>query len=128
MTHKRIWLGLAIMVFVQIGAGALLSAIGVELPGQGTGNSVLVAFAGAFAGGVFARRQFLLPALAVWLVIWAAITYILYSIAAPTGQGSVLSILQYNLVAIALSAVATAIGAILGQMLAASRSQHAAAT
>ena len=129
MTKTKILLGLGVMAIIQIGANELMSALAASQVLHATAQSIVIAFTGALAGGWVARRGFLLPALMLLVVIWAAMTYILYSIAAPTGQASVLSILQYNWVAIVVSGVATGLGAVVGQKLAGIPSRkNAAAT
>jgi hypothetical protein len=58
-------------------------------------------------------------------VEWLLVVYLLYFIAAPTGQASFLAIAQINVLSIVLSALAVAIGALVGQALA-KRAQHSA--
>ena len=128
MTKGRMLLGLVTMTRIQIGAGELLPSVyGGRLSPEFVKSAVavqavLTAGIAAFAGGWVARRRFLLPSLALWLALWPATVDILYSIAAPTGQSSLSSVLGYNAIAIALSGVATALGAVLGQRVAAVRS------
>lgn len=117
MLNKKLWLGLATLVAVQIVMSNLADSIGADDLSYITLRSVLIAFIAAFAGGTVARRGFVLPALGVWLAIWAATTYVLYQIAEPFGQDPFASILQHNWVAFLLSGAATTVGAFLGQVL-----------
>lgn len=127
MLRIRIWTALAVMALVHIGSSELLNALGVELPGQTTTQSVLVSFAAAFAGGAYAQRHFVLPALSMWAALWVAIVYMLHVMAGPNGESCLLQTLQLNLVAIILSAFATIAGASLGRMSSSSRPTHMAA-
>ena len=128
MSHKKLWLGLAAMIVVQIILSNLFIAVSADQLGFATLQQVLAALLAAFAGGTVARKGFVLPALGVWLIVWVAITYILYRIAEPTIQDTLASIFQHNWVAFLLSGVATGIGALLGQAFVAGRASHAAAT
>ena len=124
MTPKKIWLGLAISVAFGLVAGEILSLGNVSL--SPVIQSVALGFVATALGAFVARRGFLLPALGLWLLGWLGSIYMLYLIAAPTGQASVPAILQYNLLSILFSAVAVSAGALFGQFLA-RRAEHAVA-
>ncbi|MGY1424149.1 hypothetical protein [Lysobacter sp. A289] len=128
MFRRKLWLGLATLVAVQIVMSNLADAIGADDLSYITSRSVLIAFTAAFAGGIVARKGFVVPALGMWLIIWAAIAYVLYQIAEPFGQAPFASILQHNWVAFLLSGAATAVGAFLGQALAVRLYRRPAAT
>lgn len=84
-------------------------------------QSVLQLFLGALAGAWLARGRFVIPALIVWALLWASVTWVLHGIAAPVGQGAVAAILQYNWLAIVLSGAGAVAGALCGQVLAQTR-------
>lgn len=139
MTIKRLLLGLVVMVLIQSGVDYLLSSVNLlslmtGSPGEPGAVQLTVAlqaaisaFIGAFAGGWVARRGFVLPAVLLWLAFWSVGVYLLYRIAAPAGQSSVLGIIQFNLVAMILSGAATALGAVLGQSTSGRRAMRPAA-
>lgn len=116
MNTKGVLLGLAAVAVFGLVAGGLISladfTVNPEL------KSVVLGFFGAAIGAFIARRDFVLPALGLWLVGWVLVAYLLYSIAAPTGHASFLAIAQINFLSIVLSTLAVAIGALLGQFLA----------
>ena len=128
MTNQRILLGLAVMIVIQISAEKLMGVLGTTQSLYGTVPSVLAALVAAFAGGWIAQRRFLIPALLVWAVLWGVVVYLLYRIAVPVDPAAPASILQHNIMAIASSGAATAIGALLGQMLGGRRAPLVAAT
>ena len=128
MSHKRLWLGFASLIVTHIALSNIATAIGAQSITAITIQSIVVFFFAAIAGGFVARQRFVLVALAAWLVLWAAIGYMLYLIAAPTGHASISSIVQHNWVAVLLSGVATILGVHLGQAWANSRVRQAAAT
>jgi len=128
MSHKRLWLGLAAMIAVQMVVSNLFMTISPDQIRFIAPQSVLAAFLAALAGGAIARKGFVLPAMGVWLVVWAAITYVLYRIAEPMMQDLMASIIRNNWLAFVLSGVATGIGALLGQWLTAGRARRVAAT
>jgi hypothetical protein len=128
MFRKKLWLGLATLILVQIVLSNIADAIGADELRYITVRAVSITFIAAVAGGVIAHKAFVLPALGVWLVMWVATTYILYQIAEPFGQDPFASIIQHNWVAFLLSGAASAIGAFLGQAIAVSRARRVAAT
>src|SRR5690606_7343732 len=91
-------------------------------------RSVLIALLAAFAGGLVARNGIVLPAIAIWLLLWGVTIYFLYMIAAPVDPAPLPSIAQHNWIAFLGSGVATIIGAMLGQKLATQRARRVAAT
>lgn len=117
MNTKRVFLGLAAAAAFGLVAAELISlaslSIGPVL------QSVVLSLFGTAVGGFIARKGFVLPALGLWFVEWLAVFYVLYRVAAGTGQASVMTIAQLNLLNVVLSAVAVALGALLGQALAA---------
>ncbi|MGN6656881.1 MAG: hypothetical protein ACTHJ9_16255 [Rhodanobacter sp.] len=121
MNMKRILLGLAATVAFGLVAGELISLAGFVV--NPVLKSIALSFLATTIGAYIARRRFVLPALSLWLVVWLLVVYIVYSIAEPTGQASFLAITQINLLSIVLSAIAVAIGALVGQALA-RRAQH----
>lgn len=116
MNTKRILLGLATAAVFGTVAGELISLANFTV--NSVLQSVVLGFLATAIGGFIARRGFVLPALGLWLVEWLLAVYVLYFIAAPTGQASFLAIAQINLLSIVLSALAVATGALLGQSLA----------
>lgn len=126
MSRRKTALGILAMFIVQVVA-ALLPDLGASVA-WGVAQSALVFFVAAVVGAWVAGHRFLLPAMAVWLLICIAIVYLLYRIAAPAGPVSIVDMLQYNWVALLLSGAATAIGALLGQAIAVSRARRVAAT
>jgi hypothetical protein len=125
MSRKRTTLAILAMLLVQWSADALVTltdyAHGITL------EAAVCSFVAALAGGFVARRGFLVPAIMVWTVIWAASIYVLYSIASGAGSASVLEILKYNAVTLPVSAASVLAGVLLGQKLG-SRPRVAAAT
>ena len=128
MSHKRIWLGLASLILAHIILSMITQAILPESTASITAQSIVVQFLAAIVGGFVARERFILVAMGVWAALWAAVLYTLYLIAVPTGQASILSIIQHNVVTLLLSGAATVVGVHLGQALATLREKHAAAT
>lgn len=116
MNATRILLGLAAAAAFGLAAGQLAPL--TDMTGSATMQSVFLCFAGTAIGGFIARRGFVLPALGLWLVEWIVVAWFLLRIAAPTGQASLPAILQLNLPAIVLSAIAVVLGALNGQALA----------
>jgi hypothetical protein len=116
MDTKRILLGLAVAAVSGLVAGELISLANFTF--NPLLKSVVLGFLATTIGAFIARRGFILPALGLWFVGWLLVVYLLYFIAAPTGQASFLVIAQINLLSIVLSALGVAIGALLGQSLA----------
>ena len=86
------------------------------LPGPAVG---ILAWSGAAAlGGFIARTGFLPVALVLWAAVWKLALLALYQIAAPAGGVSVLALLQFNALPMALSLAATVVGTLLGQRVA----------
>ena len=127
MSKMKIALGMLVMFTVQLVAEALLPGSG-HAAAWSLAQSALVFFIAALVGGWLAGRRFLLPAVATWLLIWVAIVYLLYRIAAPAGPVSIVGMLQYNWVDLILSGCSTVAGALCGQMLRQHSSSAAAAT
>ena len=78
----------------------------------------------AFLGGFVARTGFLPVAFVMWVAVWKLSLLALYQIAAPTGEASVVGLLQLNALAIAMSLAATFAGTLLGQKAAACWARH----
>ena len=116
MDTKRILLGLAAAAAFGLVAGELISLANFTF--NPLLQSVVLGFLATTIGAFMARRGFVLPALGLWFVCWLLVVYLLYFIAAPTDQASFLAIAQTNLLSIVLSALAVAIGALVGQALA----------
>ena len=125
MNTKRILLGLAAAAVFGLVAGELISLANFTV--NPALQSAVLGFLATAIGAFIARRGFVLPALGLWLVEWLLVVYLLYFIAAPTGQASFLAIAQVNLRSIVLSALAVAIGALVGQALAKSARRSAPA-
>lgn len=116
MNTKRILLGLAASAVFGLVVGELISLANFTV--HPVLQSVVPGFLATAIGAFVARRGFVLPALGLWFVEWLLVVYLVYFISAPTGQASLLAIAQTNLLSIVLSALAVAIGALLGQSLA----------
>ncbi|WEN15451.1 hypothetical protein PY254_01885 [Rhodanobacter sp. AS-Z3] len=115
MNTQRILRGLAAAVACGLLIGGLASLAKVTV--NPVLPSVVIGFVATAIGAFIARRGFVLPALGLWFAEWLLVVYVVYFIAAPTGQASLLAIIQRNLLSIALSALAVAIGALVGQSL-----------
>ena len=123
MNTKRILLGLAAAAVFGLVAEELISLASFTF--NPLLRSVVLGFLATTIGAFIARRGFVLPALGLWFVDWLLVVYLLYFIAVPTGQASFLATAQINLLSIVLSALAVAIGALVGQALA-KRAQRSA--
>ena len=126
MNKKKIALGVVVVVLFWAIGNELINVF--ELPISPTTQSVVVSLFGTGLGAFVAKRNFLLPALTVWLLCWSFALYILYQISVPTGHASVLELLQYNWISISLSALATLIGVFIGQSVARPSQEVRAAT
>ncbi len=124
--NKKIAIGMVIAVLFWIIGGEIIGLM--KLPISPVAQSYAVSLIGSGLGSYVAKRNFLIPAFAVWALCWALAIYMLYLIAAPTGQASVAGIIRYNVSALALSAFATLIGVFGGQVLAQRNQGIAAAT
>lgn len=108
--------GVVTMVAVMLAADLLFPDLG-DSSAWSLAQSVLVPFLAALAGAFIARGRFVLPALVVWVLVWAAVTWVMHRIA-PAGAGpTIVAILQYNWLEIVLSLAATVFGAWSGQLL-----------
>lgn len=116
MNSKRIWAGLAIAAF----AGFLITEAFAltNLWISPVIQSVAAGFISTALGAFVARRGFVAPALGLWLLGWVICVSALYWIVEPTGQASILRILQYNRLSISLSALAVLAGTFLGHAMA----------
>lgn len=123
MDTKRILLGLAAAAVFGLIAGELISLANFNL--SPVMRSVVLSFLAATIGAFIARRGFVLPALGLWFVGWLLVVCLVYFIAAPTGQASLLAIVQINLLSMVFSALAATVGALAGQAIAA-RTRHSA--
>ncbi|MGD9584452.1 MAG: hypothetical protein AB7V26_12400 [Lysobacterales bacterium] len=70
--------------------------------------SLLAVAVGAYIGG----RRFLLPALAIWAMLWLASGVVLWRIA--DGRGSLLELLHSNWMGLLATLLATVIGGLIG--------------
>lgn len=116
MKHARTILGMAVMIALPLAGTLLLPDLGNSTAWAGV-QSFLELFLGALAGAWLARAPFVVPALVVWALLWAVVTWVLHAIGAPAGPGSVVAILQYNWLAIVLSGAGAVAGALCGQVL-----------
>lgn len=83
-------------------------------------GGVVTTFAAMTLGGWIARRNFRWVALALGAVVWIATIAVLPSVATPTDASmSLLEILKFNALTIALSLAACWLGATLGERIAA---------
>ena len=98
-----------------------LADVGSDLPNNI--SAPLVWLLATFVGGVVARQRFVPIAAVAWCVVWATILGILYSIAAGAGQASLAGLLGYNWGSMATTLAANVAGAMLGQLVARSRSR-----
>ena len=126
MNVKRIALGIATTVLLWAIASNIIPLFNLPMPAAA--QSFLMTLLSVGLGAFVARRNFLIPAFALLAFYWAYIIYVLYLIAAPTGQASVLGILLTNTSALTLQAFATTIGVIAGQLLGQRTEVKAAAT
>lgn len=116
MNTERILLGLAAAVACDLVAGELLS--GASSAVHPVLQSVALSFLATAIGALIARRRFVLPALGLLFVECLLVVYILFAMAAPTGQARVLAIAGTNLLSLVLSALSVVMGALVGQALA----------
>lgn len=117
MKHSRTLLGMGVMIVLPLAATVLFPDFGAS-KAWGAVHSLLEMFLGAVAGAWLARRPFVVPALFVWALLWAVVTWLLHSVASPAGDSSVVAILEYNGLAIVLSGVGAVAGALAGQVMA----------
>ena len=126
MNLKRIALGIATTVFLWVIASNLIPLLNFPIPAAV--QSFLMTLISVGVGAFIARRGFLIPAFALLALYWACAIYLLYLVAAPTGQASFLGILLTNASALTLQAFATMIGVVGGQLLGQRASVKTAAT
>ncbi len=124
MSISKVLLSVGAMFAVNMAIGKLLAAMGVE----GLVQYMTAFFFAAFAGGLIARKHFMLVAIGYWAVVWCVVIYILYSIALPAGPVSLRDIVGFNVLPIAFTYGAVFVGAGLGQMLSTWRHSRASAT
>ena len=85
-------------------------------------GGVITTFAAMALGGWVARRKFRWIALALCLIVWIATIAMLHAVVRPDGAVTAMSlkgILKFNALAISLSLVASWLGAMFGERLAA---------
>ncbi len=117
MINKRILVAALIFFSAHIILSEIMSAVGIE-PWTIYGFDVpIVWFVSALLAAWYAGSRFIVPAVAVWGALWTLIVLLLYQVAAPTGQASVLGILQFNALGLVTSLVAVALGVYLGQVI-----------
>ena len=125
MSKLRILAAAVAMLLVQWSVGTLL-AFTTDINGSMV-QTVVASFAGAFAGGFIAKRNFFIPAALLWALIWSALIYVLHGIASLAETTSVLPVLNNNAIPLLLSGIAVFIGVLAGQRLS-SHPRIAAAT
>ncbi len=118
MYRPRILPGVATMLAIQVCAEPLLSASPLGKAIDPTAQALAIAFVAAAASGAVARRDFILPALTLWLALWGVVLGLLYAVAAPLDPAALPALLRTNAWAIAFTAVATTLGAASGAGLA----------
>ena len=126
MNFKRLALGLTAMALIWIVGNELIGLF--KLQTSQTIQQILMILLSTGVGAFIARRHFLLPAFALWLLIQTYVIYVLYMIAEPTGQASLTGILSYNWISLASSAVAIVVGVALGERLSSHRLKATVAT
>ncbi len=134
---KRILVGSIAALGVMLGFDLLTKASGgsLDLPlrtGMGTlvlGN-LAITFAAMTLGGWIARRRFRWIAVALSALVWIMAIVALTVAPPPSGAGAALSlavILKFNALTIVLELVASWLGAMLGELLAARKPRPVAA-
>ena len=113
MSKMRIAAALVAMLLAQWSVGTLL-ALTTHTNGSIT-QTAISSFAGALTGGFIAKRNFLLPALILWALIWGTLLYILHGIGQAAGTASLSDLLNSNVSSLLLSGVAVVVGATIGQ-------------
>src|SRR5690606_1057692 len=109
------WVGVLVLVITYFVGIAVLGAFdAVVALGMAT-QAALVWLVSASVASCVVRRGFWLPTAVAWLAIWALAIGLLYGIAAPTGQASLVGILHYNWLGLVLSAVTAMVGASVGK-------------
>lgn len=127
---KRILYGCIAALGLMLGFDLLtqLSGWKLDLPqrtplGMVFLGSLLTTFAAMTLGGWIAQRHFRWIAVVLSVVLWIAVIVVTYSLSPPRGVGaatlSLASIVKFNALAIALSLLASWLGAALGERLAA---------
>jgi hypothetical protein len=124
--NKKIAVGMVTVALFWLIGNELIGLL--ELPIPPGPQSFVISLTGSGIGAYIAKRNFIIPAFAVWFLCWCFAIYMLYLIAEPTGQASISSIIEYNILALAISAIASFIGALGGQVLAQRNQGMAAAT
>ena len=124
--NKRIAIGMGITILFWAVGNELIGLTKLPLPP--IAQSFVISLLGSGFGAYIAKRNFLIPAFAAWVICWSLAIYMLYLIAAPTGQASLAGIIVHNTSALALSACATLAGVLGGQVLAQRTQRIAAAT
>ena len=113
MSKTRIAAALVAMLLAQWSVGTLL-ALTTHTNGSIT-QTAISSFAGALTGGFIAKRNFLLPALILWALIWGALLYVLYGIGQAAGTASLPELLSSNATSLLFSGVAVVAGTTIGQ-------------
>ena len=104
--NRQIVLGLLAAIIAQIFFGYLFSLF----PFSTLIQMASVSFLAAVIGSYVANRNFLIPALLLWFLSWLFILYILFR--ASSGQTSVYTLLEFNMVAMAVSLLAAILGCV----------------
>ena len=110
-------------LLTQLSGGQLDLPLRTPLGAIGIGTLVIT-FAAMTLGGWIAGRRFRWIAVALGAAVWAATIAVLVAITPSTGAAATMSlpgILKFNALAIVLSLLASWLGAVLGERLAARR-------
>jgi hypothetical protein len=114
VTVTRTWFGVVVLILAYFAVGTALGSVhAVGSLGMPAQAGLLWLICASMASWVV-RRGFWVPAAAVWLATWVLVIALLYFIAAPTGQASVVGILQFNALTLTCSAVTAMLGASVG--------------
>ncbi|MGY0635264.1 hypothetical protein [Luteimonas sp. A478] len=118
MNSRRIFAGIVVMLAAAWALSFARELLNLEHLLADPVSGGLTLFISALLGGFVARSGFWVPALLLWLVIWASTIYFLHRIGAPTSAApSVTDILSFNAVALATSLIGVSAGTLLGQHL-----------
>ena len=116
---KRVWLG----ILTTIAFGALFdllvpsnSWLGNVLDSSGLGILIMMA-----VGAFVARRNFLIPALAMTVTFWSITVYVAFQIASTVESTSWFQVAFNNVAGLATYLIAASIGAVVGMRLASIR-------
>lgn len=117
MSLKRKALGTVAMIGILWATGYMMELLKIDNYMGTTAANALFFGASALLGGYIARTGFVPFALGIWLLIWAAIVYILYRVIEPMGEASVVEIMSHLYGGVLVSLVAACGGTLIGQYL-----------